>query len=286
MTTLALILVLLAAFLHATWNYLLKRAGGGASYLWLMSACSAVIYCPLALLIYFDELLNLGLTEWAFIAGSAAIHVAYFAMLQKGYRVGDLSLIYPLARGTGPTLSTLMAIVILAERPTLGAMIGAGLVVCGVVLLSRGGGPVSRKNIRSSVLFGVITGCFIATYTLWDKYIVAVLMVPPLVLDAGSFIGRLAILAPHASRNVEEMRSIWRNHRLEVLGVAILSPLAYILVLTAMTFTPVSYVAPLRESSVLFAVLLGWLLLKEGSLKPRLLAAGLIVLGVVLMALN
>ena len=152
MTTLALILVLLAAFLHATWNYLLKRAGGGASYLWLMSACSAVIYCPLALLIYFDELLNLGLTEWAFIAGSAAIHVAYFAMLQKGYRVGDLSLIYPLARGTGPTLSTLMAIVILAERPTLGAMIGgrpSGLRSCAAKPGRRPGQPEKYPQLRT-----------------------------------------------------------------------------------------------------------------------------------------
>jgi drug/metabolite transporter (DMT)-like permease len=286
LTSLALAMVLTAAFLHAYWNYQTKRAGGGNAFLWLLSVCSAVIYCPLAILIHYDEMLSMDLIQWGFVAGSAAIHVLYFITLQRGYQAGDLSLIYPLARGTGPTLSTIASIVILAENPTVPALFGAGLVIFGVLLLSRGKAGPKTGDIKMSVFFGMLTGCFIATYTIWDKYAVSRLMVAPLVMEGFSFIFRMALFTPLALKNPAAIKNVWQKNRREVLLVATVSPLAYILVLIAMTFTPVSYVAPLREVSVLFAVLLGSLLLKEGGIKPRLLAAGIIAAGVILMATN
>jgi drug/metabolite transporter (DMT)-like permease len=287
MTGLALTLVLAAAFIHATWNFLAKRAGaGGAPFVWLFSALSAIIYLPLALGVLLIQRPPLGTLSLCFILGSATLHLGYFLMLQKGYQTGDLSLIYPLARGTGPTLSTIAAILFFGERPTLLALGGALLVVSGVVILTSGPHLLKQNNLHQSLMFGLLTGTLIGSYTLWDKYAVSILLVPPLLLDYGSNLGRIVMLAPYARRHWAEVLHEWRTHRFEAIGVASLSPLAYILVLTALKFTPVSYVAPTREVSVLIAVALGTGLLKEGNALRRLSAASLIILGVIGLALN
>src|SRR4030067_3686950 len=110
MTAFALALVLPAAFAHASWNFLAKRAGGGAAFVWLFAALSTLFYAPLAVFIYVWQKPDLGWIQIGFMAGSALIHVGYFLLLQRGYRIGDFSLLYPLARGTGPTLSTTASI--------------------------------------------------------------------------------------------------------------------------------------------------------------------------------
>ena len=131
MTAFALTLVLSAAFIHASWNFLAKRAGGGAAFVWLFAALSTLFYAPLAVFVYLWQKPNLGWVQIAFMAGSALIHVGYFLLLQRGYRSGDLSLVYPLARGTGPTLSTIAAILFFRESPSAVAFSGALLVAGG-----------------------------------------------------------------------------------------------------------------------------------------------------------
>lgn len=286
MTGLAAALVLTAAVLHAGWNFWAKRAGGGPVFLWLVMTLASVVYGPLAVGFCVVTRPAIGIVEFAFIAGSGLIHVGYFLMLLRGYREGDLSLVYPLARGTGPTLTTIVAILLLGERPTGPALVGSALVITGVIVLSLGGSPSGKEGLRKSLLFGVLTGCFIAGYTVWDKYSVGVLMIPPLVLEYGSILLRAVMLSPYAWRRWAEVGRVWREHRREAFAVALLSPLAYLLVLVAMVFTPVSYVAPLREVSVLIAVALGAGLLKEGHGASRAAAAGLIVAGVVCLTLN
>ena len=117
-------------------------------------------------------------------------------------------------------------------------------------------------------------------------YTVSVLLVPPLLLDYASSLGRSVLLAPYAYRHRDEVARLWAEHRGKVLGVAALNPLAYILVLTALAFTPVSYVAPAREVSVLIAVVMGAKLLGEGDLGRRLRWSVIIVLGMVILALG
>ena len=140
--------------------------------------------------------------------------------------------------------------------------------------------------MHQAITFGLLTGLTIAGYTLWDKYAVSVLLIPPLLLDYGSNLGRMLLLVPFIRHRWSEVWAEWQTHRLEAMGVACLSPLAYILVLTALVFTPVSYVAPARELSTLIATLLGARLLNEGDLPRRLIAASLIVLGIVTLALS
>lgn len=286
MTGLAMVLVLAAALVHATWNFWAKRAGGGAAFVWLFAVFSTLFYFPLILATIFIQQPQLGRLEWLFIGGSALIHLAYFLMLQQGYRVGDLSLVYPLARGTGPTLSTLAAIIWLGERPGLIALAGAVLIIGGMFILTGGTQAFRGVGLGKAVSFGLLTGIIIASYTLWDKYAVSVLLIPPLVMDYGTALGRVLLLAPFAYRHRDRIAEVWHNHRFEAIGVGLLSPLSYILVLTAMIFTPVSYVAPTREVSTLIVALMGAHLLQESHARRRLIAAGLIVGGIVALAFS
>lgn len=275
-----------AACLHATWNLLAKRAGqGGVAFVWLCAAAASVIYAPVAVVAFVVTDPDIGRTEALFLVGSGALHACYFTLLQRGYRVGDLSVVYPLARGTGPMLSTALAIAVLGERPSGLAIAGATLICAGVFVLGRTTSSAGGGDTRAGVLFGLATGVLIATYTLWDRHAVAELAIPPLVLDFGANAVRATLLAPIAlgGRNV---RRVWSEFRREVFAVALFSPLAYILVLTALAVSPVSYVAPAREASILIGTMLGVRLLREGHLGPRLAGAGAIVGGLVALAVG
>lgn len=288
MTGLALGLVLSAAVLHATWNLLAKRSGGGWSFLWLVCALTSLIYAPVAAWSLLVQRPHLGPIHLAFIFGSGVLHLAYFVALTQGYRMGDLSLVYPLARGTGPALSAAAAIAFLRERPTALAIAGAAFIVGGAfVLTSQIGAPGgSSRRIRWAVIYGVTTGAIIASYTLWDKWAVSTLLIPPLLLEWGSNFSRLLLLTPMVVSRWPEIGLRWRAHRLETTGVAVLAPLAYILVLTALVFTPVSYVAPAREVSILIGTIMGTRLLAEADDGRRFGAAAAIVVGVVALALG
>lgn len=286
MTNFALALVLLSAFTHATWNLLAKRAEGGAGFLWLISALSAVTYAPAALTFALVQRPRLGLVEITFIAGSAILHLAYFLLLTGGYRAGDLSVVYPLARGTGPLLSTLAAILFLGERPSHLALAGALLIGVGVFLLAGNPRSLYQAGALRAVAYALVTGVFIAAYTLWDKQAVSEVLIAPLLLDWSRQIGIVLLLAPLALGRRNEVRKEWHSHRAEAFGVAVLSPLSYILVLVALTANPVSYVAPVREIGILIGAVMGARLLAEGDAPRRLAAAGLMVCGVLALALG
>lgn len=286
MTGLALTLVLASAVTHATWNLMAKRAGGGVPLIWLFTALSAAVYAPVALGAALVLRPAMSWTAAGFIAGSSLLHIGYFLLLQRGYRVGDLSLVYPLARGTGPLLSTALAIALMGERPTPLAIAGAALIALGTFGLTFGGPRKGRPSARAAIGYGLATGAFIAVYTLWDKHAVSALLIPPLVYDWASNFGRVLMLTGMVRGRWGEVRSEWRDHRREIVGVAVLSPLSYILVLTALVTTPVSYVAPAREISILIGTVMGTHLLSEGDAGRRLAAAAFMVAGVVALALG
>ena len=285
MTLFALALVLTAALCHATWNYLVKRINGGPELVWLFSVISIILYLPLAIWIFVDQQPVFGLREIGFCIVGAALHLGYFLLLQQGYRRGELSLVYPTARATGPLLSTGFAVAFLGETLTWPIFLGGAAIVVGVVFLTGGLNSGARK-ITSSLLFGLAAGFLIGSYTVWDAYIVKVLMVSPLLLDYTFSLMRASVLAPFALRRRELVKQHWRDHRMAVLGIAIFNPLAYILVLVALTFTPVVYVAPAREVSVLFTVMIGTLMLGEGDFKKRMGWAVLILAGMILLSIS
>jgi len=183
------------------------------------------------------------------IAGSGLIHVGYFFLLLRGYRVGDLSLVYPVARGTGPLLATAGAVVLFGEHPTALSMTGALLVVVGVAVMTQRGAGEAR--IGPGVRYGLATGVAIAIYTLWDGWAVKRAGVPPLVFYWGGEVVRVLALSPLALRQPAEVGALWRSQRWRVLGIALLSPLSYILILLALRRGDVGHIAPAREVSIL-----------------------------------
>lgn len=275
--------MLASAFIHASWNLLAKRAKGGIGFLYLFSLMTLAVYGPVALVYYLVATPQFTLVHLGFALGSSLIHVGYFVFLQRGYRVGDLSLVYPLARGSGPALATLLAVLVVGERPGTQALAGTAIVVVSVFVLSGGSGLLAPAR-RSAVIYGLVTGMFIGVYTVWDGYAVGVLAAAPLLFTFVGEAGRVVVLTPLVAGKRAEIAAAWREHRREALGVAVLSPLAYLLVLSAMRFTPISLVAPTREVSILIGALMGTRLLSEGEGSRRLLGAIGMVIGVALLA--
>lgn len=284
MSGLALALIIASSVCHASWNVLAKRAGGGASFVWLITGLSACLYAPVAAAAFLLSSTRPGWAEIPVLLVSGLLHLVYFLLLQRGYKTGDLSLVYPLARGTGPMLSTVAAIILFGERPSALALAGMLMVVGSAFALA--GGTARRGGDGGALLYGVLTGVAIASYTVWDKHAVSALAIHPLLLEWSSNFTRSTLLTPYALRSWQHVRALWAAQRKAVLGVAVLSPLSYILFLTALRFTPVSYVAPARELSILIGTLLGTRLLAEGDAARRLAAAAGMVLGVIALALG
>jgi drug/metabolite transporter (DMT)-like permease len=281
-TALALALVLASAFVHASWNYILKRSGGGRGLVTLASALSVVLYAPLVAALIWLQGYRFTPMHLALMLGSGVIHTFYFLLLERAYRSGgDLSIVYPLARATGPLLSIAAAMAVMAERPGAVALGGALLVGASALLLTGNPFAARRGDARRAVRFALLTGCCIAAYTVWDKASVATWLIPPLIYDWGCVVFRTAVMVPWSERREPgAMARAWREQRKAAVAIGVLSPLAYILVLTAMVFTPVSRVAPAREVSILFAALMGAHFLREGNLARRVVAAAGMVLGI------
>ena len=276
-----LALVLAAAVAHASWNLFAKPAQGGAGFVWLCAVAGTVLCVPVLVVALALDPGPLGWPALALMAGSGALHALYFVLLQRGYATGDLSLMYPLSRGTGPLLSSLAAIALLGERPTGLALAGGLVVVAAVLSLARPGDRSAETGF-----FALLTGTAIAGYTLWDKQAVGAVGLSPIVFHWGTNLVNALVLTPVALRRRADVRRAWTASRRRAAAVGVLSPLAYILILYALARAPISYVAPARESSIVIGTLFGALLLHEPDIRRRLAAAGVIVAGVVALALG
>ena len=288
MTAGALSLILVAAVLHATWNLLAKRSDAGPEFVWLVGVTSVVVCTAPLVVLFVITTPSFGGLVPLFLVGTALLHLGYYLTLQRGYQAGDLSLVYPLARGTGPVLAMIGAVLILDERPSLLVVGGAGLIAVSVLALAVEGGRPSgeRATPMRAVMLALLTGLFIASYSLWDKYAVSTVAVSPLMLVWASALGRGTLLAPRMWARRRVVRDLWARSRREIIAVGVLDPLAYLLVLVALRFTPVSHFAPAREISILFGILIGSRFLGEQKAGRRLSFGGVMVLGVIALAVG
>ena len=286
MTGFALALVLSSAICHASWNLLAKKVCGGTAFIWLFASLSALLYFPVAFWILLTKNPVIGTVQLELIFASAVLHALYFVLLDKGYQIGDFSVIYPLARGTGPLLSILTAILLLGERPSLTALTGALFIGAGIVVIT--GNPFAAKDsaARRSILYALLCGVTIASYTVVDKIAVSAWLLPPLLMDWCTNLGRIFLLTPYALRNWGKVKEQWTLNKKEAFGVAFLSPLSYILVLTAMVFSPVSYIAPAREISILFGAVIGAKIFAEGDVGLRACGAATMLIGLVALSIG
>ncbi|MPZ81227.1 MAG: EamA family transporter [Actinophytocola sp.] len=280
----AIALVVGAAVAHAGWNLCAKQVpGGGALFVWLAAVFSALFQLPLAIGTVVANGGSVPGVWWLALLVSGMIHTGYFVILQRGYAVGDLSVVYPLARGTGPMLSVIAAVWLLDERPGLAALAGTAAVVLGVWVIG-GLGSSGSSSWAAGVGYGLVCGVTIAAYTLWDAHAVTTLAVPPLILMAGSALTETVLLGPYALAHRGELGDLWRAHRTPILAVAVLSPVAYVLVLFALRHAPVSLVAPARELSIVIGSVGAWLLLGEPNAPRRLTGAVIVLAGVAAIA--
>jgi drug/metabolite transporter (DMT)-like permease len=283
MPFLALIAVLLAAVTHSTWNLAAKKAAGSRHFVWLYSVGSIVLYLPLIAWILYEERPHLGMLEWLALSGTSVLHLGYSLALQAGYRASDLSLVYPIARGSGPLLSFVGATLLLGEKPTWLAGLGLALIVAGILLVA-GLTREPHRAPRVGIFFGLLTGAFIASYTVNDGWAVKVLALSPFVIDFSGNLVRVVVLAPFALRDRAGVAREARTYARPAAVVSILGPLGYILVLFAMKIAPVSHVAPARELSTLVGTYFGSRLLREEAGPARLVGATCILVGVVSLA--
>jgi drug/metabolite transporter (DMT)-like permease len=290
MTAVSLILVLLAAVAHASWNLLLKRADDPEVFAWCLLVVATVLLAPLGVVLFSYN--SVDVTGLWFILATIALHVLYFNLLARGYVQGDLSLVYPVARGMGPMLVPVLAVVFLNEKIEPLAIGGIAAIIGGIYTISWWGN--FHQLLRSPLLFlksagmryAVLTGLTIAVYSIVDKEGVG--HVQPLLYMYFLTIGTAAMLAPYVlfHKGVKSVRTEWRANAVPITIAGLFTFAAYGLVLTAFSLSRVSYVAPAREVGIVIGVMLGVFLLKEPFGRGRLLGSGFVVAGLALIALS
>jgi drug/metabolite transporter (DMT)-like permease len=279
-------LVLVAATAHALWNIASKyKRGETFLFVWAYTCASALLCVPIGIAVMAE---GQQVLDWRLVVGSAvsaALHIAYSLILQAGYDRAELGVVYSVARGTGPMLTMLFAVLLLGERLTTIAMLGALVIIAGILVVA---GNLFRSGSRRPVpgiLWGAATGGTIAAYTLWDSYSVSSWHLAPVSYYAGTLLLQGLILTPIALLRRHRIPDVLRADAVPILIVAVLSPLAYIFVLTAMMSAPVALIAPLRESSIVIGSVLACWLFREDHLARRVVGGVIVLAGIAAISL-
>ena len=271
-------IVLVAALAHASWNALAKSDDDRLVTLGAINAFRFLLCIPLVL-----ALPTPARASWPYLVVSALLHIGYYVFLVRAYRFGDLSNVYPLARGLSPLLVAAGAFVLAGERLSSVALVGVCVACAGIASLSAGGAKVQAGNHRRGVFFASGAALFIAAYTVTDA------MGVRLSNAAVSYVAWLGILnglplllvAAIVRRGAFTRHLVARAWKSAAGGVLQLT--AYGLVVWSLTLAPMAAVSALRETSVLFAAIIGVRLLGEPLGSRRIMAAALVTMGIVMM---
>ncbi|OPA86296.1 EamA family transporter [Pseudomonas fluorescens] len=268
------LLILFAAFLHASWNALLRA---GADRLWSMTImCLAVAIASAFIAVFLAPPAQ---ASWFYVVLSAVLHVFYNLFLVRSYKVGDLGQTYPIARGSSPILITLAASVFAGETVSTHAMLGIALVSGGIISLAFH----KRRLAVPGLPYALGTGFFIAAYSVTDG-IGARLSGAPMAYTAWmcALWGVLMPLVYIGLRSSRSLFSLRPGFAIAFLG-GLVSLLAYAIIIYAMAYAPMGAVSALRETAVLFAALIGYFFLGEALTPRKLLACAVIALGTFLI---
>ena len=281
MSPAALLLALGAALMHAAWNALAKRGGDPLAFLFCAGSLGALFYLPGALYVLWAR--GFPPAALPFVIATVLLHAIYFFALGQAYRVGDLSLVYPVARGTGVALVPIFALLLFEERLSPLGTAGVALVVLGIFSLHPRPGTGRARLLAPGTGWAFATGLAIAGYSLVDKAGVARLH--PLPYITLMEVGAALVLMPAVLPKRDVLRREWRTNWRTIVLVAAMSPGGYLLVLFAFQLSKTGYVVAAREVSIVFSALIGGFLLREGALARRLAAAAMVAAGVVCVAL-
>jgi drug/metabolite transporter (DMT)-like permease len=280
MSAFVVALVLGAAILHAGWNALLKSGADRLRAMTVMCLAAALAALPAILLLPLPHP-----ASWPYVAASAVLQIAYNVFLVRAYQYGDLGQVYPIARGVSPLLVTLGGAAFAAEQPGGWTIAGIALISLGIVSLARGWGGGRRWGVNRGLGIAVATGCFIAAYTVVDA-LGGRLSGEPRAYAAWLFFldGPLMLLAYRGLRGREAPVLAFDRATLKGAAGGIVSLLAYGSVVWAAAIAPMGAVSALRETSVVFAALIGWLVLGERFSLRRLVSCGVVAAGAVMLA--
>ena len=279
-------IVLLAAVLHACWNFAARQAAGRFPVLWLGQCAGLAFLLPLVIGHWMladntGRLLTpagLGCT-----LSTGLIHGAYFHLLARAYQLGEISIVYPVARGSGIGLTALFAVLLLKEPITANGMIGIALISSGILLMGRAA-LKQRNGASSGVGMALCVGATIVGYSLIDK--VGVAHVAPIPYLFFMSLISTGVLAPFVlSRYRGDLKNIWREYKTHILVIGVGANGTYLLILFAFQTGNVSYIVALREFAVVIGSALGVLLLKETMTRPKLIAIIAITLGLIFIKL-
>lgn len=279
----ALLLIIAAAISHASWNLIVKRVSEKQIFTWWTLVVGLVFYLPIII-----RGLPIPPKIWPYALGSAAAEVCYYIALVRAYEHGDFSLVYPIARGAAPALLTVWAAVFLGERPHGAGIAGIATLLAGLVIV--GGGQLwSRRGLTAvrgtGVAWALHISLWISIYSVIDG--AAVRIMDPTAYGAliltltGVFLSPVVISRYGCRKLIRE----GRTHIGRIFAVSGLTLLTFVLVLGAFSMGRVSYVAALRELSVVFAALAGWLWMGEEFGLVRTIGAVLIFAGIGVIAL-
>lgn len=277
--TYAIILVLLSALTHSVWNLFMKKSLHKESFLWLIQTISTVIFMPF----FLHDLLkvNWNFQNVALLLTSFAFQSVYLVLLTKAYKVGEMSQVYPMMRGSAALLIPLLSLVFYKEELTVSAWLGLALIVIGLFALS---GILKKRLDKKGVITLLITsgiGLSITGYTLVDKSILS-FMTPLGLLQIYNLAGFIALGIP-ALRG-KKIKQEWKINRRFIMIGAIMAPSSYLLFLMAIQYAPLSYISPIRELSIVFGSILAWIVLKEKQGKGRIGYSVIILLGVIILS--
>jgi drug/metabolite transporter (DMT)-like permease len=286
MTGAALALVLGAAILHSAWNALAKRAHDPLTFLWCSVTLATGQLGPVALWVLGSQ--GFPLSALPFVVATTVLHALYFFALGRSYQLGELSLVYPVARGLGVALVPLLALFLFDERLSPLGTAGIALVVSGIVGLHLTPRAWSAEASGSGLVgpgtgWALLTGLTIAAYSLVDKAGVARLHPVPYLGLLG--FGSIVLLSPAVLSKPAVLRREWAVNWRAILLASAMNLTAYLLVLFAFRLSKVGYVVAARELSIVLSAIIGSVWLNEGRLGPRLTGAGVVLLGVACVAL-
>ena len=277
MPLIIIITVLISTFLHATWNFLIKKSNHPYEYVQLLAVVSGAISLPFAILFIFTDKFTISGILLSILSG--LIHVFYFYFLGTAYKKADLSFVYPIARGTAVALVPIVGMLLIKESVSSIALIGVVVVFFGIFTL---GNITHMKSVNSSDLFlSLITGITVTSYTIVDKYAVS-LVNPFFVFSISSFLGGFLSITL-IDKRINHFYLIAKNNLRIIFTISFFSGVAYTLVLFAYKYSEVSLVTPLREVQTAIAAIMGIVLLKEELRLYKIIGVSLIVVGAVLI---
>ncbi len=287
MSPTAIALVMFSAVMHASWNVLARRTDDPFAFFFTLNLLAVLVWLPIAVTAGWNEAFSTG--DIMIMSASGALQVLYFSFLAAAYRRGGVTIVYPIARGTGVAIVPIAGVLIYGERPSTIGWFGIAATLIGIAIVGGSNWKhwkgFKGDQSRAAILFALSTGLVISTYSLVDKY--GVEQVNPVVYGYGLIVAAVAIQVPYViSRRRDAVTRQFRTNWKAAAAGAVLVLGTYMLVLIALAGSNVGYVVPLRETSIVFALILGIFVLHEPISSLRFAAAAVVAGGAVCIAIG